>query len=1061
MPFHQLKRVAALRHVDELGPGGMFSTPSSVAVMPDTGGRVAFVTDSANHALRRVSREMPTRLRLSVKAVDTNVYPGGGGESGYARDRILDEYGYYSVNGPPNNETTHAHGLLTYIDESHELTMCAYPSSEYFFLFKGSVQVVVSEADVGGHTYFVWTGESAGDERSENFRLRGGGCTDAAAPNYNFWAFYDDGSCLGGVRLTLEVKAVGEWGAYQIEGPGFYYDDELAPHLAGSSIVEDDVHVLTFTAWPQVIYTVQLHGALSATLVDAPGQATSFTYVNYTSTDATSQHMEAIRPAGAGCTQENFINYSPFAIGEDNSCIEARVVQIEYTSAPSVTFPADWFSYGVIEVLQPLLLGGQAAFAPVYFTSANTSSQIIVNMLPGKHPIHAFGGAKAQVVLVDNGDVLNNVDGAEDDQQRDTHGFLSTLGDSRVFFVVPETPQTRQVVSTDGGVVGSSETGSVVVGTGALAAPTVIGVAVETIELSAATTLRNDGGAGGQRGAWDVVGKVFQITPHRQRFATPVTVVIPFDEGNQPTGKGNSETVVLRASDERGLDWRVVPGASFVGGKAYVDVDHFSLLAVAARAEVRALTPLQGRVTGGTTVTLDGVDFRGVPISSASGNIFCKFGEHYQKAEFVPSREPRGFGEAVVCAAPVLAKAGFTTVEMHDAGTLLSSNGGWTMLLTAPANVTGLTPASGPAAGGALVTARGTRLSAASDDWSANRAGDAGGSGSRNFDVIDCSFGHDDARIRRRGDVGDDAPSVSTTISGGSFAAGYAISSAVAVCEAPAASPHAASAQVRVRLSNDDDAAASFVLFRYRSALVHPAANDLGGAGVRRLVGGDEGGSVVDVGFIPGAVGDGGGSGGVGFGSGGGGGGTQTGPFAPTMRCMFGTISVALRTAAGRGEGLHCVAPARSGLKRHITTNNEAFNSGESRLRDLDGYSSAEVPVLVTGAPGEPSVHVANFARLPAPRPAAVVLASRGGLTGAGVGAGDAGVGGGGGGGGGGRFFADVALIRDHPSFPAAAVWGAAPLRCAVSGGDPCTHTTTFPKPPPFTRLSHKPFEHR
>jgi hypothetical protein len=125
--------------------------------------------------LRRVAREISTRLRISVKAVDTNVYPGGGGESGYARDRILDNYGYYSVNGPPNNETTHAHGILSYIDESHDLTICTYPSSEYFFFFKGSIQAVVSEDSAGGHTYIVWTGTTAGDERSENFRLRGGG----------------------------------------------------------------------------------------------------------------------------------------------------------------------------------------------------------------------------------------------------------------------------------------------------------------------------------------------------------------------------------------------------------------------------------------------------------------------------------------------------------------------------------------------------------------------------------------------------------------------------------------------------------------------------------------------------------------------------------------------------------------------------------------------------------------------------------------------------------------------------------------------------------------------
>ena len=35
------------------------------------------------------------------------------------------------------------------MEESHDITMCAYPSSEYFFLFKGSVQAVVSEHKAG------------------------------------------------------------------------------------------------------------------------------------------------------------------------------------------------------------------------------------------------------------------------------------------------------------------------------------------------------------------------------------------------------------------------------------------------------------------------------------------------------------------------------------------------------------------------------------------------------------------------------------------------------------------------------------------------------------------------------------------------------------------------------------------------------------------------------------------------------------------------------------------------------------------------------------------------
>ena len=37
---------------------------------------MAFVADTGNHAIRRVAREMPTQLRVSVTAVGSNIYPG-------------------------------------------------------------------------------------------------------------------------------------------------------------------------------------------------------------------------------------------------------------------------------------------------------------------------------------------------------------------------------------------------------------------------------------------------------------------------------------------------------------------------------------------------------------------------------------------------------------------------------------------------------------------------------------------------------------------------------------------------------------------------------------------------------------------------------------------------------------------------------------------------------------------------------------------------------------------------------------------------------------------------
>jgi hypothetical protein len=107
------------------------------------------------------------------------------------KDTGLDNYGYYSVNGPPNNETTHAHGTLSYAEESHHVIMCAYASSEYFFHFRGSLQVEVYEDHSDKHhgnvnrTYVAWTGYSAEDERAENVVLSGGGMVLLSQPISN------------------------------------------------------------------------------------------------------------------------------------------------------------------------------------------------------------------------------------------------------------------------------------------------------------------------------------------------------------------------------------------------------------------------------------------------------------------------------------------------------------------------------------------------------------------------------------------------------------------------------------------------------------------------------------------------------------------------------------------------------------------------------------------------------------------------------------------------------------------------------------------------------------
>ena len=52
--------------------------------------------------------------------------------------------------------------------------MCAYPSLEYFVIFKGPIHVIISDVfhQVKGNVYISWKGTGPGDERAETFRLK-------------------------------------------------------------------------------------------------------------------------------------------------------------------------------------------------------------------------------------------------------------------------------------------------------------------------------------------------------------------------------------------------------------------------------------------------------------------------------------------------------------------------------------------------------------------------------------------------------------------------------------------------------------------------------------------------------------------------------------------------------------------------------------------------------------------------------------------------------------------------------------------------------------------------
>ena len=881
--------VAASGHRDELGPASMFAAPAGVAVVPPAAGGAAsgasaYVCDAGNHAVRRLERRLPTRLRVSVSATDVSRFDGSAeepdinmfplGASAYARrDEVVDTYAYYSVNGPPGNETTHLADALSYRGETHDATMCAYPGAEYFFHFKGALRAVVADEslfesrNVTKHNaYVAWEGKDGDDERSETVKLRGGGCTDPRAPNHDAWATHEDGTCVAGVSVRVTIKSLGAFGVYQIEGPGVYYTEELAPRASHeddeNEPAEDDVHELVFGAYPQAAYTLQLHGALSAVVADAPGQTTNFTYLNHTSRNVNSHRIEVFRPAGAGCTRTEFINYSPFATSDDGTCVTGAFLMVDSASSngTGATDLLDWYEFGVVNALQPLLLGGQAVLTPVLFTAANATAQQTVYVAPGRFPVHVFGDARATVARVDEAgesSVLLSVDGRDERARVDEHGFNSTLGDALGFLTVLGVDDVTDANE------GASD--AMVMGTGADA--TITNLVVANLSASAKANARNDLVSDGARGAWDFLSRTWRANPLRRELDFVAKVTFPYDVAKLPTVKGNAEAVVVRASDETASDWRVVPGAVFdaAAEKVTVLVDVFSLFSVAARASARAVEPARVRHTGGAPLTLDGVDFRVPPVYNATGSVFCKFGELFTKAEWVSSRDPRGFGDAALCATPAVSRAGFVSVEFYDAGTYQNSASDLRVLFTAPPLVSRVSPSSGPDTGAALVALAGAAFA------------HLGGDGKRD---VACHFGD-------FGDFGGVAP-------------GVAVSSAVALCETPAADAKR-HAEVRVGVASDGAHDARTAAYRYRVSLAD-AVFTLGGDGAegkteedtnaRELFGVGAGGAVVDARL-----------------------GTVRGALARETKCSFGAVVVAARRVSENGEGLHCVAPAGAGRK--------------------------------------------------------------------------------------------------------------------------------------------------
>ncbi len=661
------------------------------------------------------------------------------------------------------------------------------------------------------------------------------------------------------------------------------------------------------------ITDVQLHGAIAASVSDIPGQLTGLQYLNYTSVDVSNNHLETIRPAGPGCTQPHFINFSPFATMEDNSCIEGQVLQIEIDTVLESDVNVDWFSHGVVNIQQPHILGGHSIIYNQMFSSTNGSTQVDIDAMPGVYSVQIFGLANVRITLGDNGDVLLSTNNRHLSLQKDDHGFPSTLGNSLFYFLVPEKVNNRQVVSTDGGVIGSSDLGSIILGAGALESPTVVGIEVSEVEASVARMLRGEGDPNSPKGRWILLGKIFQVTPLRLRLTKPVTVTIPYDRENSLAATEDSDMVILRASDAKGTDWRVLPGASFIAGSAFVDVDAFAMFTVAARSKVLMVTPRRAPLIGGMSITLTSINFHNTPRVNSAISRFCRFGSSFQIVNVINNHIDSAGGEESVCTSPSIMKAGFVIIELVDAGSLQSSNSGFRLLFTSSVAIKKIFPIFIPSNGSALAVLSGKHFGYAARQWDVSRAGDNSGPGARMLDEIECPYDQ-----------------------GRHFSA-FLISSALAICEFDNTAD-AALAQIRrvPGLTSENEQ------FKYRSSVddmanqwdvqlesieAHPAILNENDSGVVRvnLISKSDTSHGVKLRLTPSL---------------------QQSYTHRIFRCSFGTVAV-LPSLGNRGS-ITCMSPANQGL-HHIPVTRAGCRSMSLRK------------IFIVGASGEQPFEIRAF----------------------------------------------------------------------------------------------------
>ena len=576
-------------------------------------------------------------------------------------------------------------------------------------------------------------------------RLKGRGCTDPAAANYNPFATEDDGSCARAHLVRLEVKARGQKGFYAIDGPGLYYEENLLPLPAGME--EDEVQTLDIPMYPGTFYHLVFNGNVSATIRDA---RTGQQFLAYEAPGDDARHFTKFRPPAPGCMHAEYANYSPLATADDGTCVMGSNVTLTIAAAVNTTAdvvrydPAcantscsgtaernPWFLNGAYLPTTPGRTGGRTWLAaPHMFQRRDETHSQTLKLAPGRYDVLFYGKLAGNVTLDADNSTLLRFNATEDtnlfrDEDRyENVNLVDHVGEGPDYEVnmaiaTFEVPIFHEGVATaigyEGGTIGSPEGARLIVPEGATDVFRYI--KIELVDPMDDRTRR-------AMMEFPLKSRVYRILPPNIEFLKPVEVVLPLLPESVPDKHGGDGLAAIVAPDAERLNWRGNGDVEVRDGLVHFRTMSVTLAAVIARPAVTHVAPPEVRAGSGAVLDVAGVhlaplfELSGKAASTAAwqkaGLTFCQFEDTsvlYTRADHVPAPAaglPPG-RDLAQCATPAL-RPGFATVELLFADLFLASVDDRQFLLREPARLLAAFPDAVLPGASTLVRVRGTHL---------------------------------------------------------------------------------------------------------------------------------------------------------------------------------------------------------------------------------------------------------------------------------------------------------------------------------------------------------------